>query len=136
MVKTQKKDKIAPKPAKWSNHKTGHFAEKVALFYLLLRGYIPVARNFVVGRGTGAGEIDLIVKRGKTLVFVEVKKRATLGAALEAITIENQMRVARASAAFLKRYPQYQSYQMRYDAMLFSRRHWWPKHMHDAWRIM
>ncbi len=119
-----------------TNHATGHFAEKIALIYLMLKGYTCVARNFVTGRGTGAGEIDLIVKRGKTLVFVEVKKRNTYGAALEAITIENQMRVARASAAFLKRFPQYQSYQIRYDAVIFSRHKRLPKHIRDAWRIL
>ena len=37
------------------------------------------------GRGKG-GEIDLIVVRGRTVVFVEVKARAILGAAREAVT--------------------------------------------------
>jgi putative endonuclease len=58
-----------------TNYKAGHRAEKIALLWLMLKGYRLVAKNFVVGRGTGAGEVDLIVKKGKTLVFVEVKKR-------------------------------------------------------------
>ena len=53
-----------------NNYYFGHFAEDVALWYLRLKGYRKVAKNYVTGRGTGAGEVDLIVKKSKTLVFV------------------------------------------------------------------
>lgn len=118
-----------------SQHKIGHLCEKWALITLMLKGYLPVGINIVTGRGTGAGEIDLIVRRGKTLVFVEVKKRKTYAQGVDAITIENQMRIVRASAAYLKRYPIYQNYRVRYDAVICLP--WrWPKHIKDAWRVM
>ena len=118
-----------------SHHKIGHLCEKWALLALMLKGYLPVGMNVITGRGTGAGEIDLIVRRGKTLVFVEVKKRSDYAKGVDAITIENQMRVVRASAAYLKRHPIYQKWQIRYDAVIC--RPWkWPTHIKDAWRIM
>ena len=85
---------------KRSNYRTGHFAEKVGLFYLILKGYCPVAINYITGRGTGAGEIDLILKKEHTLVFVEVKKRQNLTTSAEAITCKNQQRLARAAEVF------------------------------------
>jgi putative endonuclease len=120
---------------KKTNHAKGHRAEKWAMLYLMLKGWRPIARNYVTGRGTGAGEIDLIMARGKNLAFIEVKYRPTLVQALEAITPETQIRIARASAGFLKRYPEFQQYQIRYDAVLMGPRRW-PKHLQGAWRIL
>lgn len=47
----------------------GHVAEATALVRLVLKGYRPLARRF----RAGGGEIDLIVARGDTIAFVEVK---------------------------------------------------------------
>ena len=101
----------------------------------MLKGYWPLKMNFVVGKGTGAGEVDLIMTRGKTLVFIEVKYRPTLIQAMEAITIQNQMRVARSSAVFLQQNPRYRNYQIRYDAVLLAP-HRFPRHLKDAWHLM
>ena len=60
----------------------GHLAEATALALLLLKGYRPLARRY---RAAG-GEIDLIVARGDTIAFVEVKSRASLDAALVAMS--------------------------------------------------
>ena len=57
---------------------SGRTAEFMALQYLRLKGYSLVACNYITGRGTGAGEVDLIVKNQTSLVFVEVKKRKNL----------------------------------------------------------
>ena len=78
--------------SKMNNYRRGHFAEFLALVYLTLRGYHFVCRNFVTGRGTTAGEIDLIVRRGKTLVFAEIKQRQTLNAAAYAISEKQKIR--------------------------------------------
>ena len=118
-----------------TSYKKGHLAEKIACFYLILKGWWPVSLNFVVGRGTGAGEVDLIMKRGKTLIFVEVKYRPTLIQAMEAIGIQNQIRVSKTSAVFLQKYPRFQSYQVRYDAVLMAP-YRWPKHLPNAWSIL
>ena len=112
----------------------GHFAEKIALFYLILKGYKPVAQNYVTGLGTGAGEIDLIVKKAKTLIFVEVKKRKDLITSGEAIKPSSQKRLARGAQAFLQKNPKYQNYQIRFDVVLFTKT-LWPHHLKDAWRL-
>ena len=113
----------------------GHFSEKIACLYLMCRGWWPVRMNFTVGKGTGAGEVDLIMKRGKTLIFVEVKYRKSFIQAIEAITVQNQMRVSKSSAVFLKQNPKYQGYKIRYDAVLLTP-HKLPKHIPNAWSIM
>lgn len=119
---------------KKSNYRTGHFVEKIALVWLLFKGYRPVALNYVTGRGTGAGEIDLIVKRSNTLVFVEVKKRQDLGVSAEAITKKVQKRIARAAEAFIVSHPKYAFLDVRFDAVLFAKG-FVPHHIQDAWRL-
>ena len=119
---------------KKSNYQTGHFSEKIALFFLLLKGYWPVALNYVTGRGTGASEVDLIVKQRRTLVFVEVKKRQNIITSAEAITPKAQQRIARAAEIFLSKNPIYNNCKIRFDAILFEK-NFWPHHIKDAWRL-
>ncbi len=116
--------------------KNVHFTEKIALFYLRLKGYSLIKKNFTVHNGTGAGEIDLIMQKGKTLVFVEVKKRKTYLLAAQAIDINAQLRIVKSSAVFLQQNPKYTSFLIRYDAVLFKDKSFWPKHMKDAWRVL
>jgi len=49
----------------------GRAGERRAAWFYRFRGYRILGRNVVLGRG----EIDLVVRRGRTLVFVEVKTR-------------------------------------------------------------
>ena len=60
----------------------GRIAEICAAGLLLLKGYRILARRFK----TPQGEVDLILRKRNALVCVEVKARADLGAALEAVT--------------------------------------------------
>ena len=43
-----------------NNYRSGKWAEFLARLYLWLQGYQIVAKNIIVGRGTTAGEIDII----------------------------------------------------------------------------
>ncbi len=54
----------------------GAAGERLAARYLFFRGYRIIARNLRLGRN----EIDLIVRRGDTIAFVEVKTRQRSGA--------------------------------------------------------
>ena len=119
---------------KKSNYKSGHFAEKIALLWLMCHGYRPIKMNYVTGRGTGAGEVDLIVQKHHTLIFVEVKKRQNLMTSAEAITHKAQHRIARAAEAFVQKHPKYRHFPIRFDAVLFTHK-LIPQHIKDAWRL-
>ena len=80
----------------------------------------------------GAGEVDLIVRRGDTLAFVEVKARATVEAALEGIGYAAQRRVQAAGEAWLSRNPAHGDCGWRCDVVVV--RPWrWPIHLADVW---
>lgn len=108
---------------------TGGFgAELLASWYLRLKGYRVLARRYA----TPLGEIDLIVAQGTTLVFVEVKKRATIERALRALTRRQQERIKRAAAVYLQYHPQFRDHVCRFDLIGLSP--WrWPHHTRAAW---
>lgn len=114
------------------NNTAGHLAEYMAQWYMRLHGYHILAANVVTGRGTHAGEVDFIAKRGKTLIFAEVKKRSTMERAAYAITPQQQQRIRKGAQAFIKRNPKYQEYNIRFDAILIT----FPctiEHIKNAW---
>lgn len=79
----------------------GTAAEEVALRYLEARGLHLVTRNF---RCRG-GELDLILRDGEHLVFVEVRSRRSsqFGTPAESVTRSKQLRLLRAAAVYLQR---------------------------------
>lgn len=76
--------------------------EAVAAWYTA-NGYEVVARNW----RCRAGELDLIVRKGRTFVFCEVKTRTSdaFGAPVEAITRQKQVRVRHLAARWLEDAP-------------------------------
>ena len=80
----------------------GAAAEQEAVEYLLRQGLQLVARNF---RCRG-GEIDLIMRDGATLVFVEVRARSRVdfGGAAESISTAKQGRIILAARHYLARH--------------------------------
>ncbi len=86
-----------------STHKVGRRGEAIAAVYLRLKGYKILERNYRVPQG----EIDLVCRKGDTIVFVEVKRRTTYskGSPLEAVTAHKISRLSAAAAVFLARYP-------------------------------
>ena len=94
--------------------KRGFRAETLALLFLMLKGYRPLARRY----GGKGGEIDLIMRRGRAIAFVEVKSRDALEMALEAIGPGKQRVFSRAAAHWLTRNPWAASCDLRADAVL------------------
>ena len=85
----------------------GDAAEERALDYLVQRGLKPVARNYRTP-GRGGGEIDLVMRdRDGTLVFVEVRKRASerYGGAAASVLGPKQRRVIFAARHYLMKLP-------------------------------
>ena len=66
------------------------------------------------------GEIDLVVKRGQLIAFVEVKARAQLEAAAEAVLPRQRRRIIAAAEARLAAHPEHAGYDMRFDAVLVA----------------
>jgi putative endonuclease len=111
----------------------GRWAEIVSLWLLRLKGYSIVAHGHVTGRGTGAGEIDIVARRGRLLAFVEVKSRSSRSLAATAISRNQRHRLTRAAAAFIAHRPDLAGCSIRFDAILLAP--WrWPCHLIDAWR--
>jgi len=94
----------------------GHIAEFAALAYLMLKGYRPIARRF----SASGGEIDLIVRRGRNVVFVEVKARSAMADAQIAISATKRRRFSRAVRAWASRNPWCESWTLRADAVFLA----------------
>jgi len=97
---------------------SGKTAEFIALQYLRLKGYHLVAHNYITGRGTGAGEVDIIVVNQDTIVFVEVKKRQSLEKAAYSITSKQMQRIRKGAEAFLANHQEFKDFNVRFDAVL------------------
>jgi putative endonuclease len=97
----------------------GMGAETRAAWWLRLKGYRILARRY---RG-GGGEIDLIVRRGQAIVFVEVKGRAALDDAAVSVTAWKMRRVGHAARAWLAANPPTQACTMRLDAVTVAPGH-------------
>jgi putative endonuclease len=78
----------------------GRRGEHVAADWLQERGYTLVDRNW----RCPVGELDLVLRQGTTMVFVEVKTRSSLafGHPFEAITPEKAARLRRLAAAWCR----------------------------------
>lgn len=102
----------------------GRHAEAAATLYLRLKGYRILARRY---RVTG-GEIDLVARKGDSIVFVEVKIRPELTAAMTAIDAAQCRRISRAAAHWLAVNPWAARLTLRGDAVCLAP--WrWPRHM-------
>ncbi len=110
-------------------YRRGRRAEWRAALLLRAKGYRIVARGY----RCRAGEIDIVARRGRLLVAVEVKARAHLADAAEAIDPRQRRRIANALADFIARNASHADCDIRFDAVLLAPRRW-PRHIADAWR--
>jgi putative endonuclease len=94
---------------------SGAAAERRAAWRYRLLGYRVLARNAWVG----GYELDLVVRRGGTLVFCEVKSKGgeRLGDPLEMVTAEKRRRVRQAADAWLAAHPEHAGLAVRFDVL-------------------
>ena len=78
----------------------GRWGEKKAEKYLKRRGYKLIKRNYATRRG----EVDLIMRRGGVVVFVEVKTRTSedFASGASAVNYGKQLRIERAAKDFIR----------------------------------
>jgi putative endonuclease len=101
------KHKLTPKK------KVGNQAEDQALQYLKKQGMQLIKRNFA----TKAGEVDLIMQDGESLVFIEVRyrKNTDFGGAAASVTPKKQQRIIKAALAYQQRHAPQSS--LRFDVV-------------------
>lgn len=107
----------------------GHIAEAAAAALLMAKGYRILARRY----RTPLGEIDLVVKRGRLVAFVEVKARAARRDGLESVGAAAERRIVGAADLWLARHPDAAALDLRYDMVVVAP---WrlPLHVADAFR--
>lgn len=110
--------------------KRGRASENLAALLLLLKFYRILGRRV----RTPVGEIDLIAHSpGGFLCFIEVKARLHTAAALEAVSIRQRNRIARAAHLWLAARPGLKARALRYDIITIAPNRL-PRHLRDAWR--
>lgn len=98
-----------------NKRQTGAEYERKAAKYLKNKGYTILKMNYRVGRG----EIDIVAKTGRTLVFVEVKYRSSSGSGFpeEAVDYRKQRQICKVSLYFLNQYRYGTDTPVRYDVI-------------------
>ena len=97
----------------------GDLGERAAVRYLRFRLYRILDRNY----RAGGAEIDIVAKRRRTLIFVEVKTRrlapgteTVLTSPAAAVTRDKQEHIVRAAKIWLARHPS-SDLPVRFDVM-------------------
>jgi len=102
-------------------------AETAAAWWLRLKGWRVLERNFRCKQG----EIDIVARKGDLIVFVEVKARIDLAAAVDSVGPATRRRVADAGKVWLSRQPGAHRLSWRCDIVAVTP---WrlPRHFEDA----
>lgn len=108
--------KAEPSPSRPAGFDRGISAGSLAAAWLIGKGYRILARRFCCA----AGEIDVIAGRRHTVIFVEVKARATLDDAAETVTERRRSRIATAAEIWLANNPRIKFRDLRFDAILIA----------------
>jgi putative endonuclease len=98
-----------------SRPKPRNEAEKRAAWWYRRRCYRVVDSNrWIVGY-----ELDLVLRRGRTVVFCEVKSKSgpRFGDPLEMLTEEKIRRIRYAAEAWLQRHREYRGFAVRFDVV-------------------
>lgn len=80
-----------------------------------MRGYRVLATNVWVG----GYELDVVARRGRTVVFCEVKSKSgpAFGDPLEMVTPEKVRRIRRSAELWLVAHPAYAKHEVRIDVI-------------------
>src|ERR1043165_943140 len=103
-----------PAPERQVAFKFGLSAESRPAAYLIAKGHRIVARRW----RSPVGEIDIVARRRRTLIFVEVKARERLDDAAEGGISRQQRRIIAAAEAWLAAHPDEINCDIRFDVVL------------------
>ena len=112
MIKSQNHSRTRRQKAwKW-----GALTETMTAFVYRLMGYKILARRFK----SSVGELDIVARRNRSLVFVEVKFRTDHTAWADAIPELQRRRISSAAQAFIATNPRYQYDDQRIDVVMIA----------------
>jgi putative endonuclease len=111
-------DALRPgRAARQAAFRKGVTAESRAAAYFVRHGYVIAAQRFK----SAVGEVDIVARRGRELVFVEVKARHRLDDAAWSVTPRQQKRIIAAAEAWLADHPDDGVREIRFDVILVAR---------------
>jgi putative endonuclease len=113
---------------KRNSYNFGLFAEFIACLILRLQFYQILHKRYK----TKLGEIDIIAKRGRQILFVEVKGRKAPEYIMEVVSKNQQRRLIQAAKLFLSQNPKLANYDLRFD-LIFIARPFHITHIKNAW---
>jgi len=116
-----------PAPERQKAERRGHLAEARAAMMLRLKGYRILERRWK----SPSGEIDLVIRRGSAIAFVEVKTRPTAEAALASVSPRQRRRIVAAAHYWLAANPEAVDCYCRFDIVLVTP-YQWPQHIPNA----
>ncbi len=98
-----------------NKRQVGSHYEQLAADYLIKNGVQILERNFRCSQG----ELDLIVRDGRYLVFIEVKYRTTVskGEPLESVNLRKQQRIRNAARYYLYQHRYGEDTPCRFDVI-------------------
>lgn len=94
----------------------GRRAEALAAVYLRLKGYRILARRV----RTPVGELDIVARRGRLTVFVEVKARGFSAGEAAALAAVNRRRIVRAAGLWRARHADAAAPDSRFDVIFLA----------------
>lgn len=103
-----------------NTYRTGVWAEYLAAAYLMVKGYRIQALRYK----TLVGEIDIVARKGRALIFTEVKYRQSGADALGAVMPKARSRIRRAAEYYMleKRCESFTlNTEMRFDVIALNR---------------
>lgn len=101
-----------------ARQRVGDAGEELAAAYVRARGYRVIARNVM----TPCGELDLVCRKGREVVFIEVKTRngRAYGNPEEAVTRAKQAHLVRSAQAYLAGEPALRGCPFRIDVIAIT----------------
>jgi putative endonuclease len=105
-----------PKPERQTAFRVGISAESRAAALLVAKGFRILARRW----RSPLGEIDIVARRRRLLVFAEVKARPTIDEAAESVNVRQRRRIAAAAEIWLAVNPDDSIHDIRFDAILVA----------------
>jgi putative endonuclease len=120
-------ERLAPRPERVAAFRFGLSAESRAAALLIAKGFRIVARRW----RTRLGEVDIVARRGKVLLFVEVKARERAEDAAWSLTPRQRGRIIGGAEAWLAEHPDDAQCYIRFDVVLVAPRRI-PQHIVNA----